>query len=440
MKLIKQLFIKHALKLKNTFWIVSEDVLRRALNFLLLIFLTRYLGVVQFGMLSYALNFLPMLPPLVALGTDKLTLQALIHHPKARNSIVGTALFIRSFMGILLIPVVFFMAGQLQPQDALMRWLVIIATSGVAFESSNVLAFWFQAKGRFDQVALARILGFSIALIWRFILIINKASLIVFVWSYLGERLLVLLSLLFFFKLSGGRPLAWKLDLKLAGDLIRKGSAIMFTQIVIMLYLYLDVILLQHFSGTRAVGIYSLANKLCEPLRFLGLAVVLAFSPALIHTYKKIKEDYWRKLGELSAVLCAAAYLLIIGSLFLSRPLIMFIFGQEYAESALILNYLVLLVFFVYFGDLKETTLILEKQQFFYFLCMTGTLLLSLVLNFQLIPVYGVLGMVWTKLMVGAFFDLLVLPLYPPTRRLAWVLISSLLLLPLFKKVRKISE
>ncbi|MFC1517982.1 flippase [Candidatus Margulisiibacteriota bacterium] len=432
MKIIGQLLDRHKPKLKNTFWLVGEDLFRRSLSFILLIFMTRYLGVISFGKLSYALNFLPMLPPLASLGTDKLTLQALVHYPKKNQAIVGTALFIRAVMGMLLIPVIFLIAYQLQPQDSLMRLLIIIATSGVAFEAGNVLAFWFQAKERLDRVALARSVAFSIAISWRLVLILKKASLITFAWSYLGERLLVFLCLLFFFRMSGGKPLAWRFDLNFARDLVRKGFPIMLTQAVILLYLRLDIVFLQYFKGAASVGIYALAAKLCEPLSFLGLALIMAFSPALISTYKKMKEKYWQKLAKLSAALSSIAYLLVVLVLLFGKPLIIFIFGQEYSLAGAVLGVLILNIFFVFIGDLRETTLILEKQQAFYFFSMLAALFASVLLNLNLIPRYGVYGVVWTKLTVALTFDLIITLLYPPTRKLAWTQIRSLLIYPLF--------
>ncbi len=427
---------RHKHRFRNTFWLVGEDIFRRMLNFFLLIILTRYLGVARFGMLSYALNFLPMLPPLVALGTDKLTMQYLVHYPKKNAAVMGTALFIRSLMGVILIPVIFYVAYQLQPEDALLRWMMIIITSGVAFETSNVFGFWFQAKEKLAQAALARTVGFILAISWRLILIWVKAPLIAFAWSYLGERLLIFLCLGAVQMLTAKQFQRWRFDTKLAAELLRKGLPLMLTQLTLLLYLRLDIILLEHYSGPQAVGIYSLALRICDPLSYLGLALIMAFSPILIGLYKHKKKYYWQRLAGLGAGLSALGYLLIGLLIICAGPLIAWLFGPEYAAVGPLLSVLSWTVLLVYLGELKETTLILEKQQSFYFLSMVAALVLSVILNINLMPHYGFYGAAVARILVGVFFDLLLLLIYPPTRKLATVLMSSLLLFPLLRTMR----
>ena len=63
---------------KNTSWLFGEKILRLFLGLFISIWVARYLGPEQFGILSYALSFVGLFTFLATLGLDSIVIRELV--------------------------------------------------------------------------------------------------------------------------------------------------------------------------------------------------------------------------------------------------------------------------------------------------------------------------------------------------------------------------
>ena len=63
---------------KNTSWLFAEKILRMVVGLLVGVWVARYLGPEQFGLLSYALSFVGLFSIVATFGLDEIVVRELV--------------------------------------------------------------------------------------------------------------------------------------------------------------------------------------------------------------------------------------------------------------------------------------------------------------------------------------------------------------------------
>lgn len=155
---------------------------------------------------------------------------------------------------------------------------------------------------------------------------------------------------------------------------------------------YTDRIMLGILSTSEAVGLYQIAARLSEQLRFVLFAVTAAFSPVVSDLYHN------GRLSELDALYADTVRWILLTTLpaavllFAYAPDIMSLWGAEFRQGALLLRILAV-------GHIVTTgvgsvghVLQMSDHQDFVFAVNTSMALLNVALNWLLISVYGATG------------------------------------------------
>ena len=81
--------------LGNSGWLLLDRIVRNGVAFIIMIWLARYLGPQQFGILNYVLAIVAISNALAAFGLEDIVIRELVHSPAMRDEILGTAFFIK---------------------------------------------------------------------------------------------------------------------------------------------------------------------------------------------------------------------------------------------------------------------------------------------------------------------------------------------------------
>ncbi|MDO8550967.1 MAG: oligosaccharide flippase family protein, partial [Ignavibacteria bacterium] len=82
---------------KNTSWLLTERIVRLIFSFLINIYVIRYLGPDDFGLLSYAISFAALFTTLATLGLDSIIIRELVKEPEKRDSYLGSVFIMKIF-------------------------------------------------------------------------------------------------------------------------------------------------------------------------------------------------------------------------------------------------------------------------------------------------------------------------------------------------------
>jgi len=207
-----------------------------------------------------------------------------------------------------------------------------------------------------------------------------------------SEAALTAAALIVAYAASTGAIREWRVRAREAGRLLSEGWPLLLSGMAIMLYMRIDVVMLEASAGLEAVGIYGAATRLSEAWYFVPTAVAAAMAPSITAAHERDTAAYLasvrRLLGFLAAIALAAAVALSL----LSAPIVSALFGREFAASAPVLAVHAWAGVFVALGLGQGTWNVCEGLTRLALVRTLGGAVMNIVLNVLLIPRFGALG------------------------------------------------
>jgi O-antigen/teichoic acid export membrane protein len=154
----------------------------------------------------------------------------------------------------------------------------------------------------------------------------------------------------------------------------------------------IDRIFISKWDGTDAVGVYAAGTMLVQTLYLVAAALMNALYPALSRAYLASRRRFSLTISRLFRLLFVAIYPVALSVIALAGPLILLIFGEDYAASVLVLQITALAIVPSYLARLLYRTLLASNNERLAFWVSVANSAVGLGLNILLIPRYGLLG------------------------------------------------
>jgi O-antigen/teichoic acid export membrane protein len=428
-------FIKY---FKNTSWLMGEKILRMAVGLFVGIWVARYLGPEQFGLLSYAQSFVFLFTAIATLGLDGIVVRELVKYPKKRGSLLGTSFGLKLTGAIIILPVLA-VAVQLTSNDHYTNLLVFIIASATIFQSFNIIDFYCQATVQSKYIAWANAVTLAISSVIKIALILNEAPLITFAAMVVFDSIVLSSGLIYFYL----KHLKLKLiDLKfsrtIAIELLMDGWPLILSGLVVSVYMKIDQVMIKEMIDLEAVGQYAAAVRISEAWYFIPMVIASSIFPAIINAKKISKVVYYERLQNLYDLMIWMALIIALPMTFLSYWVVNFLYGAQYSQAGNVLMVHIWAGVFVVLGVANGKRLLIENLQIFSTIYTTIGAVLNVFLNYILIEKYGVLGAAWATLVSYFVAAYLSLVLNKKTRESFIALTKSIFFVRLFN-VKKIN-
>jgi PST family polysaccharide transporter len=414
--------------ISNIGWLFADRVLRMGVGLIVTAWVARYLGPQQFGLFNYAGAFVSLFGVLATLGLDQIVVRDMVRDPSCKDETLGTAFVLKLSGGILTILVTTGTIFLLRPDDQLTHWLVGITAAGTIFDAFNTIDFWFQLQVKSKYTVIAKNTAFILVTLIRITLLQMQAPLIAFAWALLAENALGAVGLAIAYKVKGQSLLAWRASLLRAKTLLKESWPLLLSGLAIMVYLRIDQIMLGQLADDKAVGIYSAATRISELWYYIPIAIVTSVTPSIVEAKKVSETLYYNKLQKLFNIMAVLAYMIALPMTFLSKYIVVIIFGQNYVASGGVLSIHIWAALFVFFGWSKGIWIVAEGLTMFSLLATTSGAVINILLNFWLLPIYRETGAAIATVISYAFVDYFMCMIYPPTQKIAWVMTKALTL------------
>ncbi len=376
----------------NTSWLFADQFLRMGLSLFVGAWIARYLGPTRLGLYNYIFALVGLFTPIANLGLNQIVVRDLVHKNAQKYEILGTAFILKLVGGILILLLLPTSIYVFHASDNLTLLLVGIASAATLFQAFEVIEFWFQSRVESRYTVVAKTTAFIIVTGVRVLLIQIQAPLISFVWAAFVEGFLSMLCLISAYYIDGNKLNFWCYRSSQAKALIRESWPLFLTGFAITVYMKIDLIMLEHMIGTKAVGIYSTAVRLSEIWYFVPTGITSSVFPAIIKAKQISESFYYERLQKLFNLMVIIAIAIAVPITFLSKFIVTFIFGQEYIESATVLAIHIWAGLFVFLGVAQGPWNIAEGLQK---LSLTRGLMgagINVALNIVLIPRYETAG------------------------------------------------
>lgn len=398
------------------------------------VWVARYLGPEQFGLINFAVAFVGLFGVIATLGLNGIVVRDLVKDPGSANLTLGTAALLQFLGGLVAFGMVVWVIDLARPDDSLTRLVVVIIGSVMLFKATDIATYWFEANVQSKYVVWAQNSVFLTFAAAKVSLILVNAPLIAFVWATFAEALISSLIVLVMFERKGLGLAKLRMRFGRAHELLKDSWPLILAGLAVTIYMTIDQIMLGQMLGDEAVGIYSAAVRVSEVWYFIPMSIVASVFPAIIAAKKQSEALYNQRLQQLYDLMVILSLVIAIPMTFLSDWLIGFLFGSAYQQAGAVLAIHIWASVFVFLGVASAKWFIVEDLQMLSLQRTALGAIVNVALNFFLIPMFGIIGAAWATVVsysiAGLFYDLLQIQ----TRRMFSMKLKSLTLTRIFKR------
>jgi len=423
---------------KNFSWMMLDQAIKILVGFLISVYVIRYLGPKDFGILSYATAIVGVLYPFATLGTDAILFRNMLKNKQGTFVYMDTTQVIRLAACV---PLVFFVAilvafvpGEKEFRGVL--WLMLV---GLIFDTSRVYKEYFLSNSQNKYIAISSISSVFASNFVKLLLILFGFSVVWFGFAYVVAKSLDFLSLRYIFrnKNKNKNKTRYLYSRSVASSMLRDSWPLIFTSFAGLLYLSVDQILVGNILGYEQLGIYSAGTKLVLVLYVVPSVISNILYPKVIALHKSDSTDsFVKKLEQVYFICLLMALVIFLFYLVFGRYLIDILFGAEYGDSVVILQIYSLSILFVFFNSMNNKLLMIDNLQKLMLSRNVFGLIVNAVLGISLIPKYGVVGAaIGTAL--AQIFLMLSYGMHKRTRYILWLQLKAFVYPYYFLKERK---
>lgn len=377
---------------KNISVLIAANIVSLGLGFFYMMYTARYLGAENFGVLNFGLAFTGMFAVFSDFGLSTLATREISRDKTLASKYLGNIVVMKIFMAIITFFVIAITINLMKnyPNQTI-KVVYFIGMSIVLNSFTGIFNSIFQAFGKMEYQSIANIL-LSLFMFGGTLIGIEQGSDVV--WFAILSFVTSAIVLGYSFTVCIWKFVLPKLeiDLKFWKQMLKEALPFGLSSIFVLIYFYSDSVMLSVIKGNLEVGIYNAAYRLVYLLLIIPSLYFTAIFPIMSKLYTTSKDSliiyYERSFKYMLLIIIPIA----IGTTLLSDKIIILLYGEEYIQSAGILQILVWAVFFSYLSHTPTFVLNSINKQSLYtkvvFLCM----LLNAILNLILIPRYSYIG------------------------------------------------
>ncbi len=381
----------------NTGWMFLGQIFSLIVSFFIGVWIARYLGPENYGILNYAVAFVGLFGFIASLGIDSILNRELIKTPEKRDVLLGTAFKLKVVGGIaaLALAVISILMSQ---TTLLIQFLVIIFSFNFILQAINVISIYFQSKVESKNNVKVSIISTLISSVLKVGVILLDKGVIWIMLVYILDFVWQWINFVYVYKRQGLKIRDWKFDNDLAKKILKNSWPLILAQAAGYIYLKVDQVIIGLMLGNYEVGLYAVAVKVTEIWYFIPSIICSSLFPAIINAKLTDVKVYKKRLSNLYVLMFILSLIIAITITFLAKPIMTVLFGNNYLESVAILKIYIWSSVGLFLTVAVNQYLISENSVKTIFWFNFLSMIINIGLNVWLIPLIGLLGAAWATL------------------------------------------
>lgn len=374
----------------NAGWIIGCKIVKALLSLLVTMLTARYLGVGNYGLINYAAGLVAFASPLMKLGLDSIAVYELVNKKDLQGKTLGTIITLctaSSFLCIL--GVVAFAAVANHGERETMVVCGLYSTL-LIFEAMEMIQFWFHAQLLAKYSSLAMLFSYVIVTVVQSILIYKKASVYWFALSHSIDYLVISIILFLVYKKKKGQRLQFSFEV--AKQLLSVSRFYIVSSLMVTIFNNTDRVMLKLMINNEATGIYSAAVTCASVTGFIYTAIMQSMRPLLFESKRKNSELFESEISVLYSGIIYLSLLQCLVMTIFAPQIIRIFYGIKYVGADNALRFVVWFTTFSHIGVIRNIWILAENQQKHLWKINASGAIMNIILNYILIPKYGVLG------------------------------------------------
>lgn len=374
----------------NSAWMLIAQLLRIVSGVFVGIYVARYLGPEQYGIISYALAIVAILASISRLGMDAILVRELARFPALRRELMGTAF---GLMFLASVTCTIFLSGIVitleTPENQI---YILITAAGALLQSFLVIDYNFQSqvKAKYSSIAKSLALGFSA--ISKLILVWLNADLLYFVLFYTFDSIIVAILLVIMHVANKQPAFFLSFKPKHIKPLLTSAWPMVISALSVALYMRIDQIMIKAMLSPYELGLYSSSVKIFEGWLILPYIISVSLLPAIVKLKTSSPYQYVKYMTMLFSIMFWLSVIVATVVSVFSLPIISITFGPEYLKAAPILSIVIWSATFSALGSVTARYLTVENMEKKIALRTIVGLIINFTMNLILIPLYGTEG------------------------------------------------
>lgn len=427
---------------KNLVWAVVGKIVTLLGSLLVGIFVARYLGPQQYGLMNYVFSYIAVFQVFATFGLDSIEIREEAHRNEEKNKLIGTAFLLKILFAIITILLVV-VSVWIFEADTFTRWMIIMYSLSMIMNSFGVIRNYFTSIVWNEYIVKTEITRTIVGAGIKVALLLIHADLFWFILSTLFDTILLASGYIVSYKSKIDKIRNWTFDKATALYLIKQSFPLLLSGAAVVIYQKIDQVMLGNMIDKTAVGYYSVAGKFTEICLFIPTILSQTITPVLVKAYHNDLKDYQKKAASFMNITIWGSIIICIVICLISRPLIKYTFGTEYAAAVTLLQIMIFKTIGYASAQITGAFIVIEKKQKYVVIRNIIGCVVCIGLNLLLIPRYGVTGAaiasVITAICTGYFAHLFI-PTYRSyfyTQTYSFILGWKELIVGIFNRLKK---
>lgn len=420
---------------KNASWIIGCKIAQSALTFIVTMLVARFLGPSNYGLINYAASIVAFVVPIAQLGLGNIQVQELVNDLDHEGEITGTTIVLSVLSGCACVVGVisFVLIANGSEKETLI--VCVLYSIILFFQSAELLQYWFQSKYMSKYASVVSLIAFAFVTAYRVLLLVNSLSIYWFAVANAIDYIIISLTLVVLYYRLGGKKLSFSAII--AKRMLAKSKYYIVANMMVAVFSQTDRIMLKLMIDDAATGYYAAAISCASLANFVYTAIIDSFRPLIFEHYKVSKELFEQTMAKLYSIII---YLSLIECLFVTifaHYIICIIYGEAYLDAVQPLRLAVWYSTFSFIGMIRNIWILAEAQQKWLWIINLSGAFMNVVLNFVLIPRFGISGAACASLLTQFFANVVVSYIIPGTRYNTSIMIKGVnpkILFGMFKK------
>ncbi len=406
---------KKAKILKNISWSVIAETVFKLMGFLFFLVFTRHLGQAVLGYYTYIFSVLSVVNLFWDLGINSYFARKWVtefaNYKEDVKLINTTRLLVIAISLVILIPYIIFYQRTI--------WLEFsLATAIYILDLLKALpALLFQSQNRFDRVffinAIDRGLGYGLAILAIFAGFNLKAVLVSLLISKIAS--------VFYSNYLQSSFVFGILKIEKVKQLLKFSIPLFLVGLFGSVYFRIDSIMIQHYLGFDSLGVYSAAYRLIDTGTVVSSIITSSVFPVLLAVQEDLSGILPQLLQKNLKYLMVLAVFMVICGMVKYQEVSIFLFGQNFIASGVILKYLSPSLIFLFFNGLLLIQMIASKNEKYVLKTLIILSIINILMNIYAIPHFGLKGAAVTTFISEVLNSIFLFVKLPVRMTFGWV-------------------
>ena len=376
---------------RNVVWAVTGKVVTLLGGLLVGIFVARYLGPEQYGLMSYVMSYVALFQVLASFGMDQIEIREESKAPEEKDKIIGTAFGLKLIFAIVTMGLIALTAWLFEA-DSFTKWMIMLYSLSMVMNSFGVIRNYFTSLVWNEYIVKTEITRTLIGAGIKVVLLLLHAPLVWFIVATLFDTVLIAGGYLVSYRSKIDSVRKWRFDKDTAKYLIKQSFPLAVSLSAVLIYHRIDQVMVGKILTNTELGYYSVACKFVEIIMFIPTILAQTVVPVLVRMHKQNFSTYRSKTQQFVNITVWICIILSIMVALSSHWIILFTFGEQYLPATIALQVLV----FKSVGDALSATagnmIIIENKQKYAWIRNVTACFVCVGLNLLFIPRWGLIG------------------------------------------------